>query len=409
MNLFESFDEVISDDFIQQVKSLSNDNLGDVEVAMKGVFYTLLAGLIRRTNSDMSSGMLFNQIKEKYKNNSIPLDKLSIFEKKATIDNVTENGSKIISQIFPAYKSPLLSMIGSYASTSKNTTVLTSGITASLLVDLLGKQISAENMDKESLVYFLKQHHELLLQKAPEALMEKMIPALGLQELINSKFAPLKKPEPSAKNVEEVEAPKAYEEYTDDEGGTFFNKKVLLGLLALVIVAGVSYYIWANNGSFSFFNKEDAPVESLDEEMQFADSLSNASSDSLKIDSEGSASKTVPLNNSEKENFQKYILDSNEKQGKEFDFTSIQYVDKTFELTAASLPIIDEIANLMNSDQKIQIKVIGFSEENDLKLNNKRAFAVKKVLMSKGINTLRIDAGSGGKGGNFPRIKVVSK
>ena len=244
MNLFESFDEVISDDFIQQVKSLSNDNLGDVEVAMKGVFYTLLAGLIRRTNSDMSSGMLFNQIKEKYKNNSIPLDKLSIFEKKATIDNVTENGSKIISQIFPAYKSPLLSMIGSYASTSKNTTVLTSGITASLLVDLLGKQISAENMDKESLVYFLKQHHELLLQKAPESLMEKMIPALGLQELINSKFAPMKKPEPNTKNLEEVETPKVFEEYEDNEGGTFFNKKVLIALLAIVILGGIGYYIW---------------------------------------------------------------------------------------------------------------------------------------------------------------------
>jgi outer membrane protein OmpA-like peptidoglycan-associated protein len=409
MNLFEGFDEVVNHDFIKQMKSLSNDNLGDVEVAMKGVFYTLLAGLIRRTDSDMSSGMLFNQIKEKYKNNSIPLDKLSIFEKKATTDNVTDSGSKIISQIFPAYKSPLLSMIGSYANTSKNTTVLVSGITASLLVDLLGKQITDENMDKESLVYFLKQHHELLLQKAPDALLEKMIPALGLQELVNSKIVPMKKPEPNTKKNEELETPRVFVENQDNESETFFNKKVLIALVALLIIGGAAYFFWSTTGGFGSLTKEEPPVESLDQEMQFVDSLSNVAEIKVKADTSAAASKTVPATVSEKEQFQNYILDPSQRQGKEFDFTSIQFVDKTYELTAASFPVIDELASLMNSNQKVQIKVIGFSEENYLKLNNKRAFAIKKVLLSKGVNTIRIDAGSGGKGGNFPRLKVVSK
>ena len=66
MNLFENFEDIINEDFIAKLKSYSSDNLGDVEVAVKGVFYTLVAGLIRRTNSDMSAGMLYNQIKEKY-------------------------------------------------------------------------------------------------------------------------------------------------------------------------------------------------------------------------------------------------------------------------------------------------------------------------------------------------------
>jgi outer membrane protein OmpA-like peptidoglycan-associated protein len=409
MNLFEGFDEVVNHDFVKQMKSLSNDNLGDVEVAMKGVFYTLLAGLIRRTDSDMSSGMLYNQIKEKYKNNSIPYDKLSIFEKKATIDNVTENGSKIISQIFPAYKSPLLSMIGSYANTSKNTTVLSSGITASLLVDLLGKRVAEENMDKESLVYFLKQHHELLLQKAPESLMEKMIPALGLQELVNSKIVTMKRPEPNTKNNDEVEVPKAFVEYQDNESETFFNKKVLIAILAFLIIGAGGYYFWSANDSFDSLTEEEPPVDSLVQEMQFVDSLSEVSGKTVNADTIVEASDTLLTTNSEKEQFQNYILDTSQKKGKEFDFTSIQFVDKTYELTAASFPVIEELASLMNSNQKVQIKIIGFSEENYQKLNNKRAFAIKKVLLSKGVNTIRIDAGSGGKGGNFPRLKVVSK
>ncbi|MCP9762001.1 DUF937 domain-containing protein [Lacihabitans soyangensis] len=415
MNLFENFEDIINDDFISKLKSHTNDNLGDIEVAVKGVFYTLVAGLIRRTNSDMSAGMLYNQIKEKYNKSSIPEDKSELFSQKGLIEKVAEDGSKIISQIFPAYKSPLLSMIGSYASTSKNVTVITSGLTASLLVDLLGKKITKENLDKEGMMYYLKQHHEVLLQKAPESLMEKMIPALGLQELINTKIIAPKKPEAAVKSsAEETETPakmvSVANDYEDDSSSeTFFNKKILLGLGVLVLVGGILYYLWAQNGDFSFFSKEDAPVESMNEELMFADSLANLAKDSLATANVADTTKTVPLNNSEFTAFKIYVDDNTTAEGKEFDFKSIQYLDKTFDLTSASMNIIDSLATLMNSNDKVQIKITAFSENGDLKLNNKRAFAVKKVLMKKGVNTIRIDAGSGGSGGNFPVIKVVSK
>jgi hypothetical protein len=73
------------------------------------------------------------------------------------------------------------------------------------------------------------------------------------------------------------------------------------------------------------------------------------------------------------------------------------------------LSIIDSLAILMNSNSNLQIKITAFSEGGDVKLNNKRAFAIKKMLLRKGVNTIRIDAGSGGNGGNFPKIKVVTK
>lgn len=414
MNLFENFDDIINDDFISQLKSQSNDNLGDIEVAVKGVFYTLVAGLIRRTNSDMSAGMLFNQIKEKFKTGVVPEDKTRIFSEKGLLEKISDDGLKIISQIFPAYKSPLLSMISSYAGTSKNTTVITSGLTSSLLIDMLGRKVTSENLDKEGLVYFLKQHHEPLLIKAPEALMEKMIPALGLQELINTKIIAPKKPEP-VKNTQEDElvdpiSPTATERYVEDEeSATFFNKKVLLLLLAVAILGGVGYYFYANNGQFSFLNKDEAPVESLDEELLFADSLANAAKDTVKIDSVVSNDKPEPVGFSEFGSFKQYVLDNTKSRGQEFEFKSIQYLDNTFDLTSESAIAIDSIAQLMNNIKNLQVKITAYSESGDVKLNNKRAFAVKKVLMSKGVNTIRIDAGSGGNGGNFPKIKVITK
>jgi outer membrane protein OmpA-like peptidoglycan-associated protein len=414
MNLFENFDDIINDDFIAKLKSHTNDNLGDIEVAVKGVFYTLVAGLIRRTNSDMSAGMLFNQIKEKFKVGSVPQDHNLIFTEKGLLEKISEDGSKIISQIFPAYKSPLLSMIGSYAGTSKNVTVVAAGLTSSILIDMLGKKIDKENLDKEGLVYYLKQHHESLLNKAPESLMEKMIPALGLQELINSKIVAPKKPEP-AKNTSDEESDVAVvqsvsEKYNEDEETeTFFNKKILLVLLAVAIIGAIGYFLYANNGQFSFLAKDETPVESLDEELLFADSVANIDKDSVKVDSAAIQTVAVPANVSEFNNFKQYVLDDSKGKGEEFDFKSIQYLDKTFDLTSESVATIDSIAHLMNTSKNLQIKITAFSEAGDLKLNNKRAFAVKKVLMAKGVNTIRIDAGSGGNGGNFPKIKVVTK
>jgi len=414
MNLFENFEDIINDDFIAKLKSHINYNLGDIEVAVKGVFYTLVAGLIRRTNSDMSSGMLYNQVKEKYNKSSIPQDKMELFSQKGLIEKVSEDGSKIISQIFPAYKSPLLSMIGSYAGTNKNVTVITSGLTASILVDLLGKKVTSEDLDKEGMVNFLRQHHEVLLQKAPESLMEKMIPALGLQELINAKIVVTKKNDSGIKqSSDESELPSisasSGTNYEEESSDTFFNKKILLGLGVFIILGGIFYFLWANNGGFSFFSKEETPVESMNEELLFADSLANLATDSLDAVNKMDAGKSGTLNNSEFSLFKIYVEDNTKAKGEEFDFKSIQYIDKTFDLTSQSINTIDSIATLMNQNANLQIKIIAYSETGDLKLNNKRAFAVKKVLTTKGVNTIRIDAGSGGTGGNFPKIKVVIK
>lgn len=410
MDLFESFNQLVDPEFISKLKSNISDNMGDVETALKGVHYTLVAGLIRRCNSDMSVGMLYNQVQEKYKKSGLEEGWTSKLSNSGYLNNIVNDGTKIISQIFPAYKSPLLSMIGSYAGTSKNTTVIVSGVTATVLIDYIGSKLKAEKWDKDQMVYFLKQHHEALLKEAPENLMEKMVPALGLQELLTTKIVPLKKPEPSHVKVPaieeqpQVESKKIYNDEETENSGTFLNKKVLIALFAIIVLGGIAYFYWVTNGTFGLAKSETEDTEMVDEELQFADSLATAAADTVKKDSV----KVVPVAPSELNLLTAYLAGS-EAAGKSFDFKNIQYIDKTFELSSTSLPVVDSLVALMSANSNLQIKITAYSEEGDTKLNNKRAFAVKKVLISKGINTIRIDAASGGKGGNYPTIKVVSK
>lgn len=408
MNLFEKFDTIVTDDFIKNVKTHLNDNLGNYEIAIKGIFYTLVAGLIRRSNSDMSAGMLYNQIQGKYKTGEITGDISELITRKPELDKLLANGTKVISQIFPAFKSPLLSMISTYAGTSKENTVFFSGLTASILIDMLGEKIKQEKMDKSDLVFFLQQHHEPLFKSAPDSLMEKMIPALGLQELTLMKVSSVKKQDKheGVINSESTNS-ESYLDDEDDSSGFDFNKKIILGLVLVALIGAISYYLYSNNYFESMFSKDNTPVEAIEEEIGYDSTfVAGAALDSLKKDSIKVAQ---GLNSGDIDGFEAYVDDASQAVGKEFEFKSITYKEEGFDLEEASLPIISRISQKMATSKKLQIKVIGYSNSGDMKLNNKRAFAIKRVLISQGIESLRIDASSGGKGDGYPKIKVITK
>ena len=412
MNLFEEFNNIVDTTFVGKIATLLPDEKPEnVQLAVDGVFYTLVAGLIRRTNSDMSSGMLYNQINENFKKVSYINEFQEKSKEKLFIENCISDGSKVISQIFPAYKSPLLSLVSGYANTSKNSSVLVSSITALILVEILGSKVNDSKLDKTGLINFLREHHEELFEKMPEGLPEKMIPALGLQELTNSKSYQAKKVEANpSKNVgEENYIPIVIEE--DGETSTYFNKKTILALIGVLVLGLGGYFLWANKDNLSLFSSSS---ETPNEELVFADSLNNlnkSSADTLKADTLV-VPKADSINKSLVSDFLKfkeYIDNSGSDKGTSFDFRNISYLDQTIDLAPSSEPILDSIANLMAAKPQVQIKVTAYSESGDQMLNNKRAFSVKKHLISKGVESIRIDAVSGGKGGNSPKIKVVLK
>lgn len=397
MNLFESFDNILADGFIDKLNTYTTDNLGDFEIASKGIFYTLVAGLIRRSNSDMSAGMLFNQVNERYQKVGSGKSLDEKLKDKSSFDELVKDGSKVLSQIFPAYKSPLLSMIGQYANTSKNNTLMFSGLISSILVDLLGKKINAEKMTKEDLSYFIKQHHESLFEKAPDALMEKMIPALGLQELTNMKFSSQKKNENVSEKKEEI-AKDSYEIEVDSEPRSV--NKLLLILVGVIVAALVGYLIYQNKDQISIFNSEETPVEVLEESAYM--------SDTLEIKDSLAAEVVLPVSNNDLTELKAYVV-GNEPAGKEFEMKSFVFLENSFELKPESLPAVDSLYSIIKNDKNIQIKITGFSPQNDEKLNVKRAFTIKKLLSKKGVDLIRLDAVSGGVGSDFPKMKIVQK
>lgn len=411
MNLFEQFDDIINPNFIKGLSAQITDNQGNLETAIKGVCNTLIAGLIRRSNSEMSAGMLFNQIKEKYQTSRFDEDFLINIKDSNFLNDSINEGSKIISQIFPAYKSPLLSLIGSYANTSKSTAVFASSVTALALVKILGRKIESEKMDKQDLIQYLRGHNDALFEKTPPEFMDKLIPALGLQELTTVKpYTPSKKADAAIIRPETESVAEPTYQIEDDEQdntGSFLNKKLILGLLIAAILGAIGYFGWLNKDKIFV----SAPKSEVDEEMQYIDSLNTAKPDSIKLDTIKVQAKDslVRAEGSGFLEMKNNVISSTESAGGIFEFSSINYVGQTNEIEAGSMATIDSIASLMNNNKRLQIQIVATSESGEQKLNNKRAFAIKRQLIKRGIEGLKIDAISGGIGGNNPKIKVITK
>lgn len=431
MNLFDTLNEALTDDVVSKIAKLSDEEPEKTRKALDGIFYTLVAGLVRRTGSMMSVSMLFNQIQKGNQGGELIGDVMSYLNKKDKLDNILKVGDGLISQIFPAYKSPLVSMIGIYAGIKKNSSTMYSSLAAPILIDAVSKEIDTNRLDVDGLITYLSDHHEPLFKLVPEELLEKMIPQLGLQELLSPKFVTAKKMA-SAKPVSikgknivstdetPVSASKSVSTNDDYEEETssspFPIKWLLIGLLGAAVIAGGIY--WYMN----FYKPSQSTGEELvvDSTAIQADTITKAIVDSVAVkDTVATTPTTTPtLTSTEQystfgEGLNAYLTDKAKPVGQVFPMSNVAFIKGSQALDAESDLIIDELADLMTKYPKMQIQLQGHSS-NAVGMDNKtmatkRAFAIKKKLLVKGIVDTRIDAIGVNGTGNGADIKIVSK
>lgn len=431
MNLFDTLNEALTDDVVSKIAKLSDEEPEKTRKALDGIFYTLVAGLVRRTGSMMSVSMLFNQIQKGNQGGELIGDVMSYLNKKEKLDTILKVGDGLISQIFPAYKSPLVSMIGIYAGIKKNSSTMYSSLAAPILIDAVSKEIDTNRLDVDGLITYLSDHHEPLFKLVPEDLLEKMIPQLGLQELLSPKFVTAKKavsakpvsikgksivptdetPASTSKSV----APSATYEEEETSSSPIPVKLLLFGLLGAAVIAGGVY--WYMN----FYKSTPSTGEEIvvDSTAIQTDTITKAIVDSVAVkDSIAKTATTPTLTSTEQystfgEGLNTYLTDKTKPVGQIFPMSNVAFIKGSQALDAESDLIIDELADLMIKYPKMQIQLQGHSN-NAVGMDNKtmatkRAFAIKKKLLVKGIVDTRIDAIGVNGASNGADIKIVSK
>ena len=418
MNLFDTLNEALNEEVVSKIAKLSDEEPEKTKKALDGIFYTLVAGLVRRTGSMMSVSMLYNQVQKGNQGGELIGDIMPYLNKKEKLDAILKAGDGLVSQIFPAYKSPLVSMIGTYAGIKKNSSTMYSSLAAPILIDAVSKEIDTNKLDVDGLISFLSDHHEPLFQKAPEELLEKMIPQLGLQELQSPKFASAKKivsAKPvsiKGKAIANNEPISTESEEEMSESSPFPVKYLLIFLVAASVIAGGVY--WYKNyyePSLTIAPQEEVVLPAID-------STAAATLDSTVVKVDTTKKIAPSLTSTEQlssfgEGLDVYLADKTKPNGQVFPMANVAFARGSQALDTESDLIIAELADLMIKYPKMQVQLQGHSDNavgiDNKSMATKRAFSIKKKLLEKGIVDTRIDAIGTTGTGNGADVKIVSK
>jgi outer membrane protein OmpA-like peptidoglycan-associated protein len=431
MNLFDTLNEAMTDEVVSKIAKLTDEEPTKTKKAIDGIFCTLIAGLVRRTGSTMSVNMLYNQVQKGNQGGELIGDIMSYLTKKDKLDAILKTGDGLVSQVFPAYKSPLISMIGTYAGIKKNSSTMYSSLATPILIDAVGREISNNKMDVDALTTYLAEHHEPLFKRTPEELVEKMIPQLGLQELLSPKFTSnsgnkrVVAPKPASVRPKTVsgtptstpQVVETEEEEYSSEGSAFPVKWLLIFLVVIAAAAG-GYYYYENyyKPSQAGVSQEETTV--IDSTTASPDNSARAAIDSVALkDSTNAATPvatTAPTGGgSLTQEVEPYLTDKAKPVGQIFTMKDVSFVKGSQALDDKSAASINELAELMKKYPKMQIRIQGHSTDavgiDNKAMATKRAFAIKKRLLVAGITDTRIDAIGIQGSGDKADIKVVTK
>lgn len=425
MNLFDTLNEALTDEVVSKIAKLSDEDPEKTRKALNGVTYTLVAGLVRRTGSMMSVNMLYNQVQKGNQSGALIGNIMQYLNNKEKLDSILKTGDGLISQIFPAYKSPLVSMIGIYAGIKKNSSTMYASLAAPILIDAVSKEIDANKLDVDGLITFLSEHHEPLFKLVPDELLEKMIPQLGLQELLSPKFVSAKKVVSAkpvsikGKNIIPEEtlssttAPSISEDEEESSSSPFPIKWLVIFLVAAAAIAGGVYWYMNYYEAPKPIEEEAALVESLT-----PDSLALVGVDSTVVKDTTKQVTNPSLSTNEQlstfgEGLNTYLADKTKPTGQIFPVSNLAFIKGSQALDSSSDLVIEELADLLTKYPKMQIQIQGHSNTavgmDNKTMATKRAFAIKKKLMVKGIVETRIDAIGTTGAGDGADIKIVSK
>ncbi|WP_341225657.1 DUF937 domain-containing protein [uncultured Arcticibacterium sp.] len=403
MTLFQKFDESITEELIESLKKLGERNLGDTKGAIDAIFYTLLAGLIRRANSDMSTSMLVNQIKKIHTKDLKEFNLKEGFSSAKKLTDFVDIGERNMSQIFPSFRSQLLNLVTTHSGTSKQETAKYSSFVNALIISFLAEKLE-EGISKEDLMNYLKEHRDPLFERAPEALVEKMIPALGMHDLRSMKMQFAKKKEEremeadseaATDTEEEADVVSSYE-YEEESGG--MSKKTLLIAGVVVLVGLLGYLLY------------DSREELFGSDTQNESSVIEMQEDSLAIqDSLALMAEEVPQGDAGWLAVKELIDGGQLNADNEVKIQSLSFKEGMIELEDANNSIIDSLVSQFKSNPRFQIQIKGGDSNGSSQIGIKRAFHLKKLIQNKGVNAIKIDAISDPENLDYLKIKLVSK
>ncbi|RCR69752.1 DUF937 domain-containing protein [Larkinella punicea] len=418
MNLLVELKENLSDSVVSRAAYYVDENPEKTRVALEGLLHTVVAGLMKRTTTEIGVNQLYNAIQKGKFDANLVATFPELLRDPEQINRLADQGSNSISHLLPAMKSAIGLAISGYANIKNSAAITLLGLVTPLVLGTLNKLVVEKKLDADSLAALLADQRDHLIELTPERLLDRIAEGLNIQQLLAVGVTPAKRTGLTERSP--VQERQRFVPEPEEEGNGSLVKWGV-GALALLALAGAAYYIWNNTQSYSSANEEEATS------TEFVDSAAVAPVDSAKIrpalavrtDSTtlpGSGTATSPIMTA----MANYLTNPQAPAGRSFRVPALDFEPGTDQLKPAGIATVGELSTLLKNNPVVQIRLVGYANDAIPPMGNKalsvtRVLNIKNQLIKSGINYIRIDAiglGTGVKPGDStaigkPRLKQI--
>lgn len=428
MNFFSTIEEVLNPDIASKIALYVDEPNEKSRKATEALIYIVFGGLLKRTTTEIGVDQLYNKIKRgHYDGNLIATLTATLKDAGQTHATIT-TGNEEISHLLPAMKSSIGNLVSRYANIRNSSAISLLGLVTGLTLDVLGRHVREKNLDADGLAAYLHDQRDTFINQIPEELLPQLIDKLSLQQIVAGAAAPARRvgqvattTTRTATTTRTIPTSVSYEPESDSAEGGNELAKWGIGLLLLLVVAGGGYYIWKNTQSYSDGSEEVSETSTLSSDTIKADTVARslavppppsttparpATATSTGPAATTAASTTATQGGALSAQLTPYLSNPTAPKGRVFTFSSVAFQPGTLNLTPASQPAVNELANLLKAYPNTQIQLVGYANDasaaatglTNMDLSRKRAYAIKQQLLNAGIDNNRVDAVGKGTG-----------
>jgi outer membrane protein OmpA-like peptidoglycan-associated protein len=444
MTLFGAFNEVLTPEILAKIALYEDEPAEKTTKAVEGLVHTVFGGLLKRTTTEIGVKQLYSQLQKSGYDGTLSANLGTVLKDATQTHAVITNGNEAISRLLPAMKSSIASMISSYAGIRNSSSISLLGLTAAVVLDVLGKEVKDKKLEAEGLATSLFEQREAFINAVPEALFPQLVEKVGIQQIVAGVAAPAKVAiqTPPSRTVGTSARPipastVSFEPDPDEDGGNSVGKW-LIGAVIVAALGGLSYYVWQNSQQHNDTTETTTSETTITSDTAKADTV--ARSLAVPVDTaatrpaSGATSTTTAtgintppagadanLNTA----ISTYLNDATQPKGRIFELTGVTFEPASFSLSAAAQAQVNTLAELLKTRPTLQIQLQGYANDapgvglTNKALSFKRVNAIKQQLVNMGINFMRVDAiglGTGVKVGELGKepqkkinVKIVSK
>jgi OmpA-OmpF porin, OOP family len=425
MNLLAELKETLNTNVTSKVAALLGEKEDKTKVAIESLIPTILGGLMKRASNESGAATLMNVIQKGNHDGSI-VEQISHFlSSKDNLTNLTTSGHSIVSMLLPDKKSSIANLISGFAGVRNSSATTLLAIISPIILGRLGSEVKKQSLSKEGLANFLMTQKDYLLDEIPEGLEHKLVDTLGIGSLLNQESrsvnfptaTPIKSSSSPVKNYEEEERNRPNYDDLDSNSSSGIPKWLLPAILGAVALAIIGYFLFTFDWNSLNQSSAEEPVDSLNTEqvtgVKIDTTATKAVTDSTKAKDSITVAATLPAgkmigmnlpggskidlpDGSFNFQFVKYLQDSTSRAGKSLIFDNLNFESNTTALVPGADRTVMDLAKIMNAYPKVQIKLVGYTDNQgdttaNKRLSLKRAITVRDILMTQGVNQIRID------------------